>query len=98
VFVRKVPYETGRANIVVYNWGQDAAVSVNLDGMLPLGAQYQIHNVQDLSGAAVVSGTFNGGSISLPIVSVPPPPPVQWPSRAPSTGTQFNAYIVTIRE
>ena len=98
VVVRRVPYETGRANVAVFNWGNDAAVAVPLDGILPLGAQYEIHNVQDLNGAAVASGTFQGGWVSLPIQAVPPPTPVGWASRAPATGTKFNAYIVTIRE
>lgn len=98
VVVRRVPYETGRANIAVFNWGNDAAVAVPLDGILPLGAQYEIHNVQDLNGTPVASGIFQGGWVSLPIQAVPPPTPVGWASRAPSTGTQFNAYIVTIRQ
>jgi hypothetical protein len=99
VVVRRVAYETGRANIAVYNWGNAGEVSVNLDGILPLGAQYEIRNVQNMNGAAVTSGTFNGGSVALPIRAVPPPAPVGWTTRvAPATGTVFNAYVVTIRE
>ena len=97
VFVRKVPYEAGRVNVVVYNWGKDGSVTVNLDGMLPAGSRYEVHNVQDMDGSAVASGTFNGGSVTLPIRSVSAPAPVGW-SNHPGTGTEFAAYIVTIRQ
>lgn len=97
VFVRKNPYEEGRANIVVYNWSNAGAVSVDLSGIVPVGAQYEIRNVHDLYGAPVASGTFGGGSVNLPIESIQSPAPVGWSKRAPSTGTEFNTYIVTIR-
>jgi hypothetical protein len=99
VVVRKNPYEAGRANIAVYNWGGDGSVSLDLSGILPQGASYEIRNVQDWFGSPVVSGTYSGGSVTLPIRAVSPPVPVGFSSsRAPSTGTQFNAYVVMIRE
>lgn len=99
VVVRKNPYETGRANIAVYNWSGNGSVSLDLSGILPAGASYEIRNVQDWFGTPVVSGTYSGGSVTLPIRAVTPPVPVGFSSsRAPSTGTQFNAYVVMIRE
>jgi hypothetical protein len=99
VVVRKVLPEVGRANVVVYNWGGDASVSVGLSGIVPTGASYEIRNVQDLFGAPVVSGTYGGGSVTLPIRAVQPPVPVGFSSsRSPSTGTVFSAYVVTIRQ
>jgi Bacterial Ig-like domain (group 2)/Right handed beta helix region len=97
VFTRKVPYETGRVNVAVFNWGKAGTVSVNLDGMLPLGSQYEIHNVQDMNGSPVVSGTFTGGSVTVPIQAVSAPAPVGW-SKRPGTGTDFAAFVVTIRQ
>ncbi|HET8712167.1 MAG TPA: Ig-like domain-containing protein [Gemmatimonadales bacterium] len=99
VFVRRVAYEKGRAIVAVYNWGNNGSVDVNLDGIMPLGAQYEIRNVQNWGGGAVTSGTFNGGSVSLPIQAVSPPTPVGWTTkRAPATGTTFGAYVVMMRE
>ena len=98
VVVRPNPYEQGRANIVVYNWGQQSSVSVDLTNIVPLGAQYQIRNVQDWFGTPVVSGTYNGGFVTIPMRSVAPPIPIGMSSsRAPSTGTAFNTYVVTIQ-
>jgi len=98
VVVRPNPYETGRANIAVFNWGGQSSVPVDLSGIVPAGAHYQIRNVQDLFGTPVVSDTYQGGVVTLPLRGVTPPVPIGLSSsRAPSTGTAFNAYIVTIQ-
>jgi hypothetical protein len=98
VVVRPNPYETGRANIAVFNWGGQSSAPVDLSGIVPAGAHYQIRNVQDLFGTPVVSDTYQGGVVTLPLRGVTPPVPIGLSSsRAPSTGTAFNAYIVTIQ-
>lgn len=97
VFVRAVANDPGRANIAVYNWGQNGSVTVNLNGIVPQGAKFDIRNVQDLFGTPVVSGTYSGGSVSLPIRAAAAPTPVGWQARSPATGTLFNAYVVTVR-
>ncbi|HTI05301.1 MAG TPA: Ig-like domain-containing protein [Gemmatimonadales bacterium] len=98
VVVRPNPYEAGRANIVVYNWGGQSAVSVDLSAIVPRDAQFQIRNVQDWFGTPVVSGIYSGGSVSIPIRSVTPPTPIGMSSSpAPSTGTAFATYVVTIQ-
>ena len=99
VFVRANPYERGRGNIVVYNWGRSGSVSVSLSGVVPTGARYEIRNAQNITGAPVASGTYSGGSVDLPINSVQGPAPVGMSSSAaPSTGTEFGAFVVTIVE
>ena len=99
VVVRKNPYEAGRGNIAVYNWGGDGSVQVDLSGIVPQGASYEIRNVQNMFGTPVVSGTYSGGSVTLPIRAVSPPVPVGFSSsRAPSTGTTFGAYVVMLKQ
>ena len=97
VIVRPNPYEAGRANIVVYNWSDQAAVAVDLTRVLSLGATYEIRNVQNLFGPPVVAGTYRGGAVTLPLSGVAPPSPIGIASRAPATGTRFNVYIVTVK-
>src|SRR2546421_1552237 len=96
VFVRPNAYERGRANIVVYNWNGQNTVSANLGGVLNSGDHYEVHNVQNLFGAPVASGTFSGGSVSIPMTGVTPPVPVGLGSSpAPRTGPYFDVFIVT---
>lgn len=97
VFVRPSPHETGRANVIVYNWGGAGSVSVDLNGVVPTGARYEIHNAQNITGAPVASGTFGGGTVSIGMSGVPGPTPVGGSaSQVPSTGSQFGVFVVSI--
>jgi hypothetical protein len=97
VFVRPNAYEAGRATVTVYNWSQLGAVSVDLSGIVPVGARYEVRNVQDLYGAPVASGSFGGGAVSIPLGGVTPPTPVGLTSsRSPRTGPYFDVFLVTI--
>jgi hypothetical protein len=95
VFVRPNQYEPGRATVVVYNWGKQANVSVSLSGTLAAGQRYEVRNVQNMYGAAVTSGTYSGGSISIPMTGVAAPAPIgrSLPT-GPKTGPNFDTFIV----
>jgi hypothetical protein len=95
VIVRPNVYEPGRAMITVFNWSGQGSVNVNLAGVLNAGERYEVYNVQNLFGQPVASGTFGGGSISLPMNGVTPPAPIgMGSSRAPRTGPEFDVFIV----
>ncbi len=68
VFVRPNRYEAGRANITIYNWGKSDTVDVNVKDIgLKEGDAYEIRDVQDFYGKPVVTGTFNGESVTIPM-------------------------------
>ena len=95
VFVRPNQYEQGRALVVVYNWGSQSSVTVNLSGVLAGGQRYEVHNVQDIYGPAVASGTYRGGSISLPMTGVAPPARLgRSTPTPPRTGPNFDTFVV----
>lgn len=97
VFVRPNKYETGRANVIVYNWGNLATVSADVSSAVPVGWHYAVHPVEDFYGAAVASGTYGGGSITIPMTAVTPPTPIgrQAPRQAPTPGPAFDVFVVT---
>ena len=96
VFVRPNQYEPGRAHVVIYNWNGQSSVSVNLANVLKPGAHYEVRNVQDLFGTPVLSGTYLGGSVSIPMAGVTPPVPIGGSPRAPiRTGPAFDVFLVT---
>ncbi len=69
VFVRPNQYERGRAHVVIYNWQNLAAVSVNLAAAgLSDGQAFELRDAMNFYGAPVVSGTF---ASAAPAVSVP---------------------------
>lgn len=95
VTVRPNRYEPGRAMITVYNWSNAASAVVDLSqtGLKP-GQAFEIRNVQQFYGTPMLTGTYSGGSVVLPIVSVAPPTPIGRSSAAPGTGTRFGVYLV----
>jgi uncharacterized protein YjdB len=96
VFVRPNRYEAGRAHVVIYNWTGQSSVSVDLSGVLAVGRPYEIRNVQALFGAPVATGTYLGGSISIPMTGVAPPTPIGRTTRTPPrTGPAFDTFLVT---
>lgn len=67
VVVRKNQCEEGRGHVVVYNWNSAASVPVDVSSILAAGMRYEIRDVQNFYGAPVLSGTYGGGSLSLPM-------------------------------
>jgi len=96
VFVRPNSYEKGRANVVVYNWSGAGSVAVDLGTTLAVGDHYEVRNVQDYFGQPVVSGTFDGSPIAIPMIGVNPPAPIGGsPHTAPRTGPDFDVFVVS---
>ncbi len=94
VFVRPNAYEAGRANIAIYNWDLDPTVSVDLSSVLSTGSAYSLTNAQNPFAAPVVSGIYDGGSISVPMTGLAPATPIGVPA-PPATGPEFQAFILT---
>lgn len=95
VFVRKNKYEQGRALVVVYNFGNQGSISVNLSGVLADGQRYEVRNVQDIYGSPVAAGTYNGGSITLPVSGVAAPARLgRSTPTPPRTGPNFDTFVV----
>ena len=93
VFVRPNAYEAGRANITIYNWDLNSTVSVDVSAILSSGQGYEVRNAADFFGAAVLTGTYDGNPLVLPMtgLSVATPVGVLAP---PPTGPDFNVFIL----
>lgn len=96
VFVRPNAYEPGRATIIVFNWSRQGTVAVDVSGVLQAGDRFEVHNVQDFYGAAVLGGTYTGDPLTLPMAGVDPPRPLGGsPGTPPRTGPDFDVFVVT---
>src|SRR5262249_15185440 len=69
VAVRPNQYEAGRANVVIYNWRNQSAVSVDISsaGFMD-GDPFEVRDVQNYFGAPVATGIY---AASNPIVQIP---------------------------
>jgi hypothetical protein len=95
VFLRPNRYEPGRANLTIYNWTRQATVPVDLSGIVRVGDRYDIHNVQAFFGAPVLSGTYAGGPVDVPMAGVTPVAPIGGSRTPPQTGPDFGVFVVT---
>lgn len=96
ISVRANQYEAGRANIVIYNYQMLNSVTVSPGNIgLNAGDQYELHNVQNFYGD-VITGTYNGTSIAIPMSGHTVAKPVGTGFTAPaSTFPAFGAFVIT---
>ncbi len=60
-------YESGRGNIVIYNWQKLSAVTADVSKIgLIVGDTYVLHNAQNFYGD-VITDTYNGSPITIPM-------------------------------
>jgi hypothetical protein len=95
-YVRPNRHEPGRANIVVYNWDALAFVGVDVSSVLKNGQAYEVRNAQDFFAAPVLSGTYDGRPLSLPMNGLSVARPIGG-SAPPPTGPDFNVFVLIPR-
>jgi hypothetical protein len=96
VFIRPSVYESGRAMIVIYNWTGQANVDVDLSSVMSAGDVYEIRNAQAFFSPPVLSGTYTGGPVSLPMAGIPGPAVIGGsPTTPPVTGPAFQVFILS---
>ncbi len=98
IFVRPNRYEAGRANIVVYNWDNLSEVAVNVSDVVAAGASYEVRNTQDFFSQPVLTGTFNGEPLRLPMNGLTTAKPMAALQTPAPTGPTFNVFVLLSRD
>jgi hypothetical protein len=94
VFVRPNRFESGRANIVIYNWDKLSKVPVNFCSALPVGSEYEVRNAEDFLSKPVRTGKFDGKPVELPMAGLTVAKPIA-PLKTPTpTGPTFNVFVL----
>ena len=93
VFVRPNAYEAGRANIAIYNWDHAEHGVRERSSILSPGDGFEVRNAADFFGAPVLTGTYSGGSITLPMNNLSVATPIGVVAPNP-TGPEFNAFVL----
>lgn len=93
VDVRPNQYEPGRGNIIVYNWEGVSQVAADISSVLPVGTAFEIRNAQDILGAPVLAGVYDGGIVNLPMTGLSVAKTFQR-NATESTAPRFNAFVV----
>ncbi len=92
VFVRPNQYESGRANITIYNWSQSGSVNVDVSGILNSGDIYELHSAQDYFGDVTVA-TYQGGPLSIRMTGRSVASPISGHAGV-STFPEFGAFVL----
>ncbi len=100
VIVRPNDYELGRANIIVYNWDKNPSVNVDFSSFLAVGSTYTVKDAENFYGPPVATGTYNGGTVSIPMNNTAVPAPMlasgQSIGAQPfNTQPEFGIFVVT---
>jgi hypothetical protein len=70
-YVRPNKYETGRANIAIYNWDKKDKVDVDLSKSgLKEGDAFEVRDAQNFFGKPVVEGKYDGKPVSIPMTGL----------------------------
>ncbi|HEY5914233.1 MAG TPA: right-handed parallel beta-helix repeat-containing protein [Verrucomicrobiae bacterium] len=94
VFVRPNQYEPGRANIIVYNWDGLDNVAVDVSSVVSPGATFEVRNAQEFLAAPLLSGTYDGQLLLLPMTNLTAAVP-NGPLTAPvPAGPTFNVFVL----
>jgi hypothetical protein len=93
-FVRPNQYEAGRAHIAVYNWDLRPTVNVDVSGILPIGAQYEVRSAQNYSGPPVLTGTYDGQLLPVPMTGLTVAPLIGLSFTPVSTAPEFNVFVL----
>ncbi len=71
IFVRPNDYEKGRANITIFNWAKSATVAVDVSKAgLKNGEKYEIRDAQNWFAKPVVTGTYSGEPVTIPMTGL----------------------------
>lgn len=89
-------YETKRAHVVVWDWTGAHNVSVDVSGVLTSGDSYEVRSGFNYFGDPLASGTYSGGSITLPLTNLVPATALYWEPPRPVylTPTNFAMFVV----
>lgn len=94
VVVEAYEHRAKHGSVTIYNWEGSSSVSANLSSILANGDAYTIHSSQDLNGTPVASGTYNGGTVSIPMTAIQGPTPNGGANAPPASGPAFDTFRV----
>ena len=99
IFVYAYDWDSKRANIIIYNFGSASSISITnsvLSGAgvtLANGSSYELRNAENYYGD-IITGTYNGSSISVPMTGRTRATPVGGISTPPTAFPKFGVFVL----
>jgi hypothetical protein len=96
VTTKRNAYEPGRAHVTIYNW--DGLTSVAYDpgqAGIQIGERFQIRDAQNFFRGPIVSGTYTGATVNIPMTGLTVARPIgNVPYVPPHTAPEFGVFVV----
>lgn len=94
-FLRPNRYQSGRANLTIYNQAQADSVQVDVSSVLSAGRAYKLRNVQDYfvdiqTGTVAQDGTI---TVNMPAINRSVQAPIAWNAPA-TTFPDFGCFVL----
>lgn len=89
-------HQAGRGHLAIANWGGTSTVAVDISSVVASGKTYEIRDASDYFGTPVLSGTYSGGTVNVPMTGLTCATPLgtNIPKTPSSTAPEFNAFVV----
>ena len=75
IFLFPSSYVSGRGHLGIHNPSSASTVSVDISSVVASGHSYAIWDVYDLWGSAILTGTYVGGTVAVPMTGTGKTPP-----------------------
>lgn len=90
-----VKFVQGRANIIAYNWTNNALIQIPLSQTgLQSGQKFEVRDAQNFMKGPLITGTYNGGGISIPIANLTAASPLSQSNPVQHTAPEFAVFVV----
>ncbi len=93
--MRPNAYEPGRGHIIAYNWDGSSTIEVDISSILAPGTDFHVKDALNFYGPDVVSGTYDGGKITIPMTGLVTDRPQGNPVTQPiHTAPYYGVFVV----
>jgi hypothetical protein len=93
VYVYPSKYSSGRGHVAIFNYLDQSYVNVDLSTVLKRGDSLYVYDAENVFGAPVVQGVYDGSLVAIPMDLTVVTPNAASRSQ-PHTGREFGCYIV----
>ena len=93
IYVRPNKYASKRGHVCIYNWLNQNSVAVDLSSILAPGDSFVIQDAQNFFGASLLQGTYQGGTVSIPMVGLTKAAPLGVGTPA-HTAPAYGTFVV----
>jgi hypothetical protein len=94
VLLRPNPEDPQRATLIVLNWAGSESVAVDLSPWLTQGTAFRVLAATDYFGPPVLTGTWSGAPVAIPLRDLVERPLAGWSLPLPSPDPLFAAFVL----